>query len=182
MIAQQATFWPQEGDTMVLANSMFQKWVCCNSQATFFVRKSKRLQLEKKKTVFWFISKNLCTICMPWITQSEWDAMKTNKRRWRDSPLMFNYTLQFHTLLNVGKTRKLPESTAEKKRLVLSMTSGHESIVNHPDLLSASCQISLVNTRSRGWWLISSGLSVVQPIDRHGNKWLYIWNARHSCH
>lgn len=77
--------------------------------------------------------------------------MKTNKRRWRESPRMFNRTLQFHTLLNVGKTRTLPESTAEKKRLTLSMTSGHGSIVNHPDLLSASCQISLVNTRSLGW-------------------------------
>lgn len=63
---------------------------------------------------------------------------------------MFEHTLQVHTLLNVGKTKTLPESTAEKKRLVLTMTSGHESIVNHLDLLSASCQISPVNTRSRG--------------------------------
>lgn len=36
---------------MVLANSMFQKGVCYSSQATFFVRKNKRLQLEKKKAV-----------------------------------------------------------------------------------------------------------------------------------
>lgn len=61
---------------------------------------------------------SLCTICVFRITQALWGAMKTNKRRWQDSPLMFNHTLQFHTLLNVGKTWTLPESTAEKKRLV----------------------------------------------------------------